>query len=527
MKTHSCLIAILMVIAGCTGSNSTLDKAEQLMEKRPDSAWTVLQRYNPRNAQLQSQSARYALLCTQALVKLNRTPDSDSLIRIATSYYDSGDPLRAAYAWYYQSCVEHTAGKTEQEATSLIAAQGFAQQTNAPRLNALICLAKADIYAAQHSPDSAKKYNRTAAVFFRQAHDYYNEALSFLRIGAFLATKDSNADSAKLYLNKALTIVNAHPDTIQKIVIISSMANVYKLRKEYAQALKLLHSIPHSGYPIYDNNKYLTLADLYWQLKMIDSMEFYLNKTDTSVDIKPYYHYLWMHACEIRGDLNGALHFSKRITTIKDSIFEHTLNVNFAGMERAYQLQHQATDSMWSPSRNSRLFSIATCVLILTIFAGWRYRVRQQMARKNTEQTDATAGNSSAGNAPRSLQPEQLEMFNILRSNIEQHKKNASKQKNEFSTNSAIVGNVTLMKEIIVYMDVKHNNISARLSKTYPSLSQRDVLICCMVLDGYDSGMIAYVLDINHDSVNKSRYRIRKKFKLPTECSLLDFLKTF
>ena len=86
---------------------------------------------------------------------------------------------------------------------------------------------------------------------------------------------------------------------------------------------------------------------------------------------------------------------------------------------------------------------------------------------------------------------------------------------------------MTFHEEIIATMDIQYNNISNRLIQHYPNLSERDILVCCLLLANFDTGMISSILDIKCDSMRIHRIRLRKKLKLQNSENLTNFLRKF
>ena len=113
-----CLALLTIQIAAARGLRTNtqqgvkecLQRAEALLDSDPSAARAVLDSLNLQSSifNLPSKDAAlYALLRTQAEYKCYITPETDSLIRIATDYY--GTPRRknfhAALAWYTLGCV--------------------------------------------------------------------------------------------------------------------------------------------------------------------------------------------------------------------------------------------------------------------------------------------------------------------------------------------------------------------------------------------------------------------------------------
>lgn len=124
----------------------------------------------------------------------------------------------------------------------------------------------------------------------------------------------------------------------------------------------------------------------------------------------------------------------------------------------------------------------------------------------------------------------QMKLRAILLLNIEQHRKNSIKHPSLWKNDSEKINseqNTTFYKELIACMDLEFNNVSIRLLKDFPTLTKNDILICCLLLAGFDTGMIATIQDVKTDSVNKHRYRLRSKFKLQSSDHLVDYIRQF
>lgn len=116
MKKHILLSLIFLfgLFSGCAEHSSlqdTLDKAETLMEEHPDSAYTLLQTIDSDALRTRGGRARYALLYTQAQDKNYIDETCDSLISVATDYYQHHGDVRYRFlSIYYKGRVFYNAG---------------------------------------------------------------------------------------------------------------------------------------------------------------------------------------------------------------------------------------------------------------------------------------------------------------------------------------------------------------------------------------------------------------------------------
>ena len=106
LRPYLPLLAAIALLVACTKSTSLarLEAVEAVIDSDPEAAYYMLDSIDP--ATLHGEAhALYALLCTQADYQCYVPLTSDSLIRLATDYYDNSSPHhRAALAHYYLGC---------------------------------------------------------------------------------------------------------------------------------------------------------------------------------------------------------------------------------------------------------------------------------------------------------------------------------------------------------------------------------------------------------------------------------------
>lgn len=107
---HRILFLLLLpTLFSCAGTDSrdhTLSEIAQILESNPGEALSRLKGIDSSSLKEERDLAYYALLRTQAEYKCYITPQTDSLIRIATAYYgEKKKSLQAAMSWYSLGCV--------------------------------------------------------------------------------------------------------------------------------------------------------------------------------------------------------------------------------------------------------------------------------------------------------------------------------------------------------------------------------------------------------------------------------------
>ena len=135
MKLRTVIYTLLLatLCMGCGGSLSMrqLEQLEARMNDAPDSVLAVLTATDmPRWGE---RRALYALLTVQAQDKSGLDVADDSIIRVATRYYDrKGLPLRRLQAFYYHGRVYANAGLHHEAMTAYTRAEEFVDEVDAP-----------------------------------------------------------------------------------------------------------------------------------------------------------------------------------------------------------------------------------------------------------------------------------------------------------------------------------------------------------------------------------------------------------
>lgn len=79
-------------------------------------------------------------------------------------------------------------------------------------------------------------------------------------------------------------------------------------------------------------------------------------------------------------------------------------------------------------------------------------------------------------------------------------------------------------EQFAVHFDKVHSDFLQILKATHPSLSSHELKLCAYLRMNLSSKEIAQLENISVRGVEISRYRLRKKLKIPTEINLFDFL---
>jgi DNA-binding CsgD family transcriptional regulator len=540
-------------MVGCTQESDKLKQAEQLMVQHHDSALMLLQSIHPSQFIRSSDKALYSLLLSQAYDRNEIYITSDSIISVATQYYGNENPDRAGSAWFYSSRCAKNRGNTETQAAALLKAQEFAGLTTNHKLRALIHCDKADMYKVQQQYDSSLILNKKGLQEFFKANDLYNVCLTAITLGLQYSSLNCT-DSSKhylLYAEKVAKSINAHKlfSSIYK-----GLGNCEIHLNDYRKALKYYKMAPKTENLVYDENQLYLISNIYLLMGKTDSADYFIRKVKCPESMTVAYYMLRKQLCEKQNDVQQSLYYANQLLIAKDSFYTHSLKTSFAGMERRFKydrLNDQNNElKIESDGKTSIILVISLLVSIGIIgFMYWSLRIykrKLEMERELNEKEKDLLQKATENNGllERQLEIERqlnikekdlrekvvennelLQMQNNLQTHllqyIDQYKLNAGKGNLNISTK---LDDDKIKEEIIFYVDTKYNDVSRRLKKQYYLLNDIEIYVCCMLLAGFNTGMIATILSYKNDSVNTQRTRLRKKFQLENNENLIDFL---
>lgn len=208
---YSLLVAILCMGCGNTLSMRELEELEARVNDAPDSVLAVLTAADmPHWGEAR---ALHALLTVQVQDKSYIDVADDSLIRVATRYYDrKGQPLRRLLAFYYHGRVHANASRRHEAMTAYTHAKDFVSEVNAPYPVGLLYAQMGVLYGndydyqrALESMEEALRYYELAGKERLQYIAKRNMGLIYLNMLQF-----PQADSL---LNEVLVWSEAHDDS--------------------------------------------------------------------------------------------------------------------------------------------------------------------------------------------------------------------------------------------------------------------------------------------------------------------------
>jgi len=369
-----------------------------------------------------------------------------------------------------------------------------------------------------------------ALMFFNVA---YNSASIAFGIGLVFSQQSKN-DSSEKYLLIAERLAMPLNDAVLISAIYKGLGNLSIHQNNYNKALYYYHASPITNVEVFDDNKWYLLGSLFVRLNQLDSAKYYMRRIKNTENLPVEYYKTWLNISEKSRDYLQSFYYAQKIIAAKDSLHKRSLKSSFAGMEKKYHFEHLSVQNKNLIIQNKQrgilvLVSLLSISIGVIFFMSWTFRTKKRqliIEQQLNEQKKALLEKVTENNE---LLQRQTKMQFVLLQNVEQYRNRSVKGEfntvgDKKSTNPPVN---KMQEEIIIHIDEVYNNISKRLLNTFPELTSREILICCMLLADFDTGMIATVLDVRNDSVTIYRGRLRKKLQLNNTQNLLDYLRTF
>lgn len=496
-----------------------MKSAEELMEKSPDSALHLLQQIKTNQTFSNADQALYGLLLFEALDKNDLPLRPDSVINYSLDYYQSkNDKPRLAKCYFYKGRMYNNAQHYD-EATDLYlkALDNCNYKKDFELLGKIysdmgsICFLQKDYNQARVKYFESKKY-------FEKSFKKIDVSYSLLNIGqTYRAKKDFK--TAKKFYSKAINYSNDSILTgsaLQEIGI-----NFYSAKQNDSAEFYLRKSLvfPNSNYNL--SIRYYTLADLYYNTRRYDSIykiaHLALEYPINAYTKKECYRLL-ANTAFIKGDFEKMANYMTKFQSCTDSIQKIESQTKTTILENI----HETTKNV-GKTRNyiSILSWIIPMIVLISLLIFLRLKSRNKNKEKQLIQVELK------------LSEKQATLKNSLKQKIEEikahqlpeyRKSNLAKREQMDKEAYNISLHLNDWKQFSEIMNRTFNNIVSFLESTYPDLTHKDIIWCCLYLLNTHSTDMAIVLECKPESLYKLKQRLAKKMNFKTTIELNQFL---
>lgn len=539
------ILLAICFITGCQGGKDTvsiLEEAETLIYESPDSALRLLESI-PHPERLQGkEQADYALLLTQARSRCRITATSDSLIRIATSHYQSStDHARKATTLLYLADVYMDMKKYTEAITPLKKAEEMLEDA-APYIQSLTYSKLGYLNRRSGNNQMAFGYYQKAkAINLSMNHQewYISNLVNILNLPL-----QEVRDSVTVYIEELEEVLfTARPDLQAKAY---NNIGIYYHDKErwglaeqyYRKAIGISPSAPYRSYlnlaRIYDAQGHPERADSLYQ-KALHSPVW----ATRAVIYKDLY-----SRSLAAGRHQEAIGYMNRYQAAADSF--HTQQKSKEVMEIQLKYEHEVTARQKAETEaRLYLFIIGTIVVFLLLaFVGYQcylyikskqdeYLQKIQMQINKIQELDE--------NGIR-LAKEQEDLNHLLKESRILNEK-FLQAKGEWASIKDIHAlglYIRLRKDPTHYnpatdhqalshwLDIAANGFAEKFSAKHPILNQSESALCYLRKAGFSYPQIATMLHVKAESINRYIYRTCEALSLSkSKTAFEEYINSF
>jgi tetratricopeptide (TPR) repeat protein len=572
MKLRTIIYTLLLatLCMGCGGriSMRQLEQLEARMNDTPDSVLAVLTATDmPRWGEAR---ALYALLTVQAQDKSYIDVADDSLICVATDYYEhKGQPLHRLQAFYYHGLVHGNAGRRHEAMTAYTRAKEFADEVDAPYPTGLLYLQLGVLYGNDYDYQRALIHMKAALTCFETANKERLQYIVKRNLGQLYLDME-NAPRARSLLKEVLEWGELQGDSYLIKSTLSPLIRLYDATKN----VEALDSV-FKNYSIEFLSKNATTYTIiahYYALKgdgmaadkaLCQAWEISSTPADAAK--------LWHKSYQVNkalGRTEVALNDHERLFELQDSTVRITLQQPLIASQRDHYETRLKVEELRNQQQRYLMRGAAVIILMVAVALG--IYVRSCFRRKQEELNEYmelaedlryTLYNKeeSIGRISEELQLSHVQM-DELRERVDAHEGSVVHMQAQiaelFDTYSRLLNNLSetyyenqgtksainkgilsqLEKEIVqlskgdklaeleAILNTNLDNIMHRLRAELPYLKEKDYTFLTYLYARFSGKTIATFMKLERNHIYQIKHRLRDEIKASNAPSKHFFL---
>ena len=378
---HSLLVAILLVGCGDRLSMRQLEQLESRVNDVPDSVLTVLTTTDmPRWGE---RRALYALLTVQSQDKSYIDVADDSLISVATRYYErKGQALRRLQAFYYHGRVHVNAGRRHEAMTSYTRAMEFVDEVDSPYPVGLLYLQAGVLHGYDYDYLKALIYMDNALQCFKEANKERLQYIAKRNIGQFYLNMEDVA-KAECLLKEALGWGEAHDDPYVIYSTLTPLLCLYDATANIEALDSLFIRFSYENLP--QNAAIYGIIAYHYALKKDgiaakNALEYAWEVSTTAEDTAM----LWQKSYQVYKVLDAsydALYFHEQLLDHQDSIVRITLQQPLIAAQRDHYESRLQIEELSNQQQRYLMRGAAAIALMVAVALG--IYIRRFLRNKN------------------------------------------------------------------------------------------------------------------------------------------------
>lgn len=529
------MAAVVLAAMSCGGSGAAgvLDRAEAIMNERPERALEMLDSLAASGVRGKSVESRLSLLRSMALDKNAMDTADVSIVLPAVRYYGRrGDELRKAQAYFYYGRILQNGGDDEAALEAISKAELYAERTDDLYLRGLIADSMGQYFEQEYEFKTAISLYLKALDYFKDVDNslnmrYMHESLS--RVYIILDNTSEALDHARVAMD--IAELDGNPEDIIETSL--KLAYVYYSEEQYEPAIELFDRVVDTYCNgILPQSYYMLLSQIYYSLGNMQDARLYAESLLDDEDVAPGAYALLSRIEEADGNYKKSNEYLNEL--IKEN-FDDELRIKEASIHEADMRYKNRELVRIIEERDIRIryITLIWSLSILTVIAIALSVVqtrRRQLQKKDAELNEYRNRVTTMQEYSRILEkikdsvPEKDELIesqiNILNRlmNILVHSQEEIKLTfyNEFLnlTHKSEEGSSAMKAVFLHSFEVQYPEVRRTLKYNYPALTDKDIDLYSLIGLGCSTSVIAYLYTTSESYIYNCRMSLRKKLNL-------------
>lgn len=508
-----------------------LSAADAAMSDNPRRALALLDSLDADCLCGRAQQAKYALLYTQAQDKNYIDETNDSLIRVASEYYESRGSVRDRFrALYYRGRICVNRGEYSRAMIAFMEAELLVRDLHDDYLAGLLYVQMGNIYKWYYDYPKALKAYRTAYACYlntnRELHQYH-----VLVDIALIHRRLKDYKLSESLLEQVLTYAQKTFNTSLQECGYGCLIMLYNDQQEFQHAKCLYeHVIPSFDFKSFSASFEASLAYMYAYCDEYQKASIYfqraqaraVNQTD-SIDLN-YYN---ARICLKTGRSRNAYESLAHSTVLQDSRLRVSLQQPILSTQRdflAAKLQHQAYKVL--TERRLRIVYLVVAALLvsgLLFFLYSRIRRKNAMICRAMNMYDELQQLTQHTRSQMELQIHELfrQQFKLLNELGETYYAFSTKADNKEQIYKKVTSllkplskNEKTFRELEAIINRYHGEAMRHIREEFPSWKEADFRLLCYRFAGFSANMISVVTGETIEQVYKHTSRLRMRIRI-------------
>lgn len=517
-----------------------INDAENIAAERPTEALDLIRRVDTRNIVSDATRAHYALVYSEVCYYNRMLVDSDSLTRIATSYYATSEEhdMRAR-AFYHHGLVMQMADRMPEAVIALNEASNSLENIDNPHLEGLVHRTKGDIYRSGYlHHNSLDAFEAAKECFERAGLPYHTHYASYNMAQAAISM--DNFDIAEPLCYEALEYAISANDKNFLCAILHELCEIYLQQNNFTRCSEVIELFDKYDCAIWFMSRYYALhaiveAEIGDQAKAIEYLEMAEQYSPQDIIIINRAKYHILKRC---GNYEAALqrlmasneqHRIAMRNALNEPILNYEIDLleqNLKREKREAELIAQRNDVVERHNRVIRQRNIIIYILIaatiipLLIFVLHRSRRRQRIIANYMEAIKEL--NSTATHTMSDVHKLFNDIFSDINHMCETYYEHGNTPREAAKIFDGVKNSINGMKSaeaiarLEMLVNIQHNNIVRRLRQECPKLNDRELKVIIYSYAGFSTRSISIFLDCDLAALSRLKYKIKSKL---TECN--------